>query len=98
MADLAQILHALQQPQQDNTALHQANNELHQTMTSMQNTTQTSLAPNTSQGHPQAPKVTLPDKFDGTRAKYQGFVNQLRLIFWLQPDRYPDGLTQVGLF
>ena len=96
MADLAQILHALQQLQQDNDALHQANNELHQTMTSMQNAVHTPLAPTTSQVYQHAPKVTLPDKFDGNIAKYQGFVNQLHLIFQLQPGQYPNGLTQVG--
>ena len=97
MADLAQILHALQQLQQDNAALHQANNELHQTMTTMQNSVHTPLASTTSQVYHHAPKVALPDKFDGNRAKYRGFMNQLHLIFRLQPDRYPNGLTQVGL-
>ena len=26
------------------------------------------------------PRVSLPDKFDGTRSKFHGFVNQIRLI------------------
>jgi hypothetical protein len=100
MTDVSQILHAIQQLQQDNAALHQANNDLHQTMTSMQATMKTSLvnpALVTPQVHRQTPKVALPDKFDGTRSKYRGFINQLRLVFQLQPDRYPDGRTQVGL-
>ena len=71
MADLTQILHALQQLQQDNAALHQANNKLHQAMTSMQNSAHTCLClPQAPQVHYQAPKVALPDKFDGNRAKY----------------------------
>ena len=94
MTDVTQILHAIQQLQQDNSALHQANNDLHQTMTTMQTTMQTSLARPTlvtPQVHHQTPKVALPDKFDGSRAKYQGFINQLHLIFQLQPDWYPNG-------
>ena len=69
-------------------------------MISMQTTVKTSLANPalvTPQVHLQAPKVALPDKFDGSRAKYWGFVNQLHLIFKLQPDWYPNGQTQVGL-
>jgi len=73
MTDISQILHAIQQLQQDNAALRQANNDLHQTMTTMQTTMQTSLAGPalvTPQAHHQTPKVALPDKFDGSRAKY----------------------------
>ena len=100
MADLNQILQAIQQLQQDNAALHQANLELRQVVASMQAPTQhtpVNPTPVIPQAHHQDPKVSLPDKFDGTRSKYRGFVNQLRLIFQLQPDRYPDGRTQVGL-
>ena len=84
MTDVSQILHAIQQLQQDNAALHQANSDLHQTMTSIQATMKTSLvnpAWVTPQAYPQTPKVSLPDKFDGSRAKYRGFINQLCLIF-----------------
>jgi hypothetical protein len=34
------------------------------------------------------PKVKLPDPFDGSRTKLRGFLNQLELVFRLQPDRY----------
>jgi Retrotransposon gag protein len=43
------------------------------------------------------PRVSLPDKFDGTRAKFRGFVNQIRLITALQPERYPTEESRVGL-
>ena len=33
------------------------------------------------------PKVSLPDKFDGTRARFRGFVNQIKLIILLQPQQ-----------
>ena len=26
------------------------------------------------------PRISLPDKFDGSRSKFRGFVNQIRLI------------------
>ena len=34
------------------------------------------------------PKVSLPDKYSGTRKDYRGFINQLELVFRLQPSRY----------
>ncbi|KAH9267206.1 hypothetical protein BASA83_010122 [Batrachochytrium salamandrivorans] len=34
------------------------------------------------------PRVCLPDKFDGTRKHFRGFINQLELVFQLQSDRY----------
>jgi len=43
------------------------------------------------------PRISLPDKFDGTRSKFRGFVNQIRLITALQPDRYPTEESRVGL-
>jgi hypothetical protein len=43
------------------------------------------------------PRVSLPDKFDGTRSKFRGFVNQIRLITVLQPERYPTEEARVGL-
>jgi len=43
------------------------------------------------------PRVSLPDKFDGTRSKFRGFVNQIRLITMLQPERYPTEESRVGL-
>ena len=43
------------------------------------------------------PRVSLPDKFDGTRSKFRGFVNQIRLITFLQPEHYPTDEARVGL-
>jgi len=42
------------------------------------------------------PKISLPEKFDGTRLKFRGFVNQVRLIMQLHPCRYFDDTTRVG--
>lgn len=42
------------------------------------------------------PKASMPDKFDGTRANFRGFVQQVRLYLRLYPSRYPNGFTQVA--
>jgi len=42
------------------------------------------------------PKISLPEKFDGTRFKFRGFVSQVRLIMQLHPRRYFDDTTRVG--
>jgi hypothetical protein len=36
------------------------------------------------------PKISLPEKFDGTRLKFRGFVSQVRVIMQLHPRRYFD--------
>ena len=41
--------------------------------------------------------MSLPDKFDGSQNKFRGFLNQVRLIIRMQPNRYPNERTQVGL-
>ena len=43
------------------------------------------------------PDVSLPDKFDDIRARFWGFINQIKLIIRLQPQRYMDDFCQVGL-
>ncbi len=42
------------------------------------------------------PKISLPEKFNGTRLKFRGFVSQVRLIMQLHPRRYFDDTTRVG--
>jgi len=42
------------------------------------------------------PKISLPEKFDGTRLKFRGFVSQVRLIMQLHPRCYFDDTTRVG--
>lgn len=43
------------------------------------------------------PRPNLPDKFDGTPAKFNGFLLQCNRVFQLFPGAFPTGLTQVGL-
>jgi hypothetical protein len=42
------------------------------------------------------PQISLLEKFDGTRPKFQGFVSQVRLIMQLHPRCYFDDTTRVG--
>jgi hypothetical protein len=42
------------------------------------------------------PKISLPEKFDGTCPKFWGFVSQVRVIMQLHPRRYLDDTTRVG--
>ena len=35
------------------------------------------------------PSIALPEKFDGTRSKFRGFINQVQLAIELQPQSYP---------
>jgi hypothetical protein len=42
------------------------------------------------------PKVGLPDKFDGNRSKYRGFINQMDLLFMINPQRYPTDAVKIG--
>jgi hypothetical protein len=46
---------------------------------------------------PKEPQVSLPEKFDEDRTKLRDFVNQVRLVFRLQPHRYVTEETKVGL-
>lgn len=45
---------------------------------------------------PKEPRVSLPEKFSGDRTKLRDFVNQIRLVFRLQPQRYSTEEIQVG--
>jgi hypothetical protein len=42
------------------------------------------------------PKFIMLEKFNGTRSKFCGFVQQVNLFLRLHPSRYPDDSTQVA--
>jgi hypothetical protein len=42
------------------------------------------------------PKISLPEKFNGTRPKFRGFVSQVCLIIQLHPRCYLDDTICVG--
>ena len=49
------------------------------------------------QGVLKEPKISLPAKFDGSRAHFRGFINQVRLVIQMHPTRYPMDSSQVEL-
>ena len=49
------------------------------------------------QGSIKEPKISLPAKFDGSRAHFRGFLNQVRLVIQMHPTRYPTDASRVGL-
>ena len=42
------------------------------------------------------PRASLPDKFDGNRSKFRGFLNQISLVFTLNPARYANDAAKVA--
>jgi hypothetical protein len=46
---------------------------------------------------PKEPKLSMPEKFDGTRSKFCGFANQVRLFIKMQPHRFSTQISQVDL-
>jgi hypothetical protein len=88
--DLTQILAALQHLQQENVVLRDS-------VTRLQNQPPppAPVLPALAMVAPE-PKINLPEKFDGTRLKFRGFVSQVRLIMQLHPCRYFDDTTHVG--
>lgn len=92
MDDMVRIL---QQLQEENANMRHAFEQL-QASTSV--VPQHPLAPTNSHfATAKEPRISLPEKFDKTRSKFRGFVNQVRLTIRMQPMRYPTDKTQVGL-
>ena len=83
---------ALQQLQEENNNLRHAFEQLQALTSRPPRPTVAVTTPPTNE-----PRIGLPDKFDGTRSKFRGFVNQIRLIIRMEPLRYPTEETQVGL-
>ena len=42
------------------------------------------------------PRVSLPDKYSGIRGQFRGFINQLELVFQLQPLRYSSDGSRIA--
>mgnify|MGYP000471058964 CR=1 FL=1 len=50
-----------------------------------------------AQSSPREPKISLLANFDGTRSLFRGFLNQVRFVIQLHPNRYPNDVAHVGL-
>lgn len=46
--------------------------------------------------HAPEPKILLPERFNGDRKKYRGFINQIELVFMINPNRYHTDALKVG--
>ena len=90
MGDLTAYNQQLQQLAQLCQQLQQDNQELRERLTSNE-------AASSSGKKWSEPKICLPEKFDGTRSKLRGFLNQIRLVIQLHSHRYPTDREQVGL-
>jgi len=53
---------------------------------------------NTTASTGQVPKVKLPEKFVGKRDRFRGFINQLELVFSLQPNVYNSNVIKISTF
>ena len=107
--DLSQIMTMLQQFQFENVALRDSLRELQVGVSLYSQPTEPSLPPqprpepnppptsSLDSSHFLEPKVSLPEKFDGTRSHFRGFINQIRLIIRLQPQRYAHGLRNISI-
>ena len=69
------------------------NDNVRESLQKLQVGTPSPLHPTTSM----EPKISLPNKFNGTRKHYRGFINQIKLIIRLQPQIYVGDFRQVGL-
>ena len=101
--NLNQIMAALQQLQVENEILRESLRELQSGSSrnppAAESQTPSTPTPTMSSSHPYVlePTISLPDKFNGTRAHLRGFINQIRLIIRLQPQRYASDFSRVGL-
>jgi hypothetical protein len=51
---------------------------------------------NVPAGNAKEPKFIMPEKFDGTRSKFRGFVQHVNLFLRFHPFCYLDDSTQVA--
>jgi hypothetical protein len=100
--ELQQIMAMLQQLQLDNESIRQENHLLHQQMDQFRLTQTATPTPTPQTIHVEtptsakAPKISMPDKFDGNRQKFRGFINQVKLVFQMQPNSYNTDKIKIG--
>lgn len=88
---MASVEEILRQLQLENQQIRDENRRLMETMGRLQLQSATGLRISAE------PKIRLPDKFDGTRSRFRGFMLQVRNVLQMHPHRYPDDRTKVGL-
>lgn len=83
--DLAAMLQRMQQLEAENQALNQRIKEQ-----------ETIVKQPVAQSVEREPSVALPEKFDGKRDNLRTFLNQLELVFLINPSRYPNDSVKVA--
>ena len=84
---LADILNRLNSLETENNTLRRAATPVPQTIPIQ--------APSASAGANE-PRIAPPAHFTGDPKNYRTFINQLELVFLLNPSRYPNGAMKVG--
>ncbi|KAH9268654.1 hypothetical protein BASA84_000081 [Batrachochytrium salamandrivorans] len=86
-SQLASILERLQLLEAENASLKQSISQAQSQAQSQPQEAPQHIAPPLPQ-YRQEPSVSLPDKFNGNRLKLRTFLNQLELVFLINPSRY----------
>ncbi|KAH9264428.1 hypothetical protein BASA83_012069 [Batrachochytrium salamandrivorans] len=94
-SQLASILERLQLLEAENASLKQSISQAQSQAQSQPQEAPQHIAPPLPQ-YRQEPSVSLPDKFNGNRLKLRTFLNQLELVFLINPSRYNSGGNQGG--
>jgi retrotransposon gag protein len=81
----------LRQVQEENQQIRAENRQLLELMQQLQ------LRHAGGSSRPSEPKIRLPEKYDGARSRFRGFMLQVRNVLQMHPHRYPDDRTKVGL-
>ncbi len=92
--EFAKIYALLTEIQQDNVKLRRDNLALQQHIIQLREIQSTHAV--TTALQPKSLKISLPDKFDGNRQNFRGFVNQVNLVFRMQPDVYDTDVLKIG--
>src|SRR4051794_7286081 len=91
-AETEKLLDIVKKLQLDSTIVHQENAALKKNLTQLS----TRITKHQSSETQLTPIISLPDKFDGTRQKFRGFINQVRLVISMQPERFASDHHQTG--
>ena len=92
------IIQAVNKLTQDNEHLRKTNKTLKGSIIELQHLALQTQQISTNTSYLE-PKASLPDKFDGSRYQFRGFLNQILLVFRLQSKRYStdeDKINFVG--
>ena len=89
LGDLQQIALDKQQTQQQHGELQKQHGELALRVQQLEATIiELQQQESSPHGYHKEPKIGLLVKFDGTRSQFKGFLNQVRLVIQMHPNRH----------